>query len=174
MTVTRVAEFPNYRFSPGSRIPYLNFRILQIQKAALKGRSPHRGRDARSRRGRRQARSMRRTAIPLLEAGGARRTGDALPSESGARGTSGEEAAIPLARRRRRPCTGRRRNEGCAARPRGGGVGRLVRWDSMWTQETGTLIFEGLTGSQMLTESPGTPRRSWRRSWRKLVMPWRE
>ena len=37
MTVTCVAEFPIYRFRPGSRIPYLNFHLLQIRKAAFRG-----------------------------------------------------------------------------------------------------------------------------------------
>ena len=34
--------------------------------------------------------------VPPLEAGGAQGTGGALPLESGARGTSGEEAGTPL------------------------------------------------------------------------------
>ena len=40
--------------------------------------------------------------------------------------------------------------------PDGGGVGGLVRRDSTWTQETGALIFEVLTGSQMLAEARDT------------------
>ena len=36
MTVTYVEEFPIYRLSAGTRIPYLNFHLLQIRKAALR------------------------------------------------------------------------------------------------------------------------------------------
>ena len=43
-----------------------------------------------------------------------------------------------------------------ASRARWGGVGGLVRRDSTWTQETGALIFEVLTGSQMLAEARDT------------------
>ena len=38
----------------------------------------------------------------------------------------------------------------------GGGVSRLVRLDSTWTQKTGALIFERLIDSQMLVEARDT------------------